>query len=248
MKFDMLVHALMEEYLQARYSTQDMKNIKQKVFDICIKHGHDFYNGEAFTEMYNLLKPLKKESYDMLLKFHQDELMIAKLDTHHYDDSQSKVKLYLQNEIRKSFVWLKEFLQAVILTRIGSGFFEQKYNSDRIMTYTQIVFNLDQVYKYCENMLATRQAKKYKNIGKVPWLSLWHGYMLLEQADSLSSKIQAVSLALNACHDNGRVLDEWIQLHTEEQLSALSNINERLVEQMLKKLIDRFNRKKFEQI
>ena len=240
MKFNALVNTLMEEYMHARHSPQDMKNIKQKVFDICIKYGHDFYNGECFTEMYNLLKPLKKESYDMLLTFHQHELMIAKLDTYNYDVSQSKIKLYLQNEIRKSFVWLKEFLQAVILTRIGSEFFEGKYDSDGIRTYTQIVFNLGQVYKYCQDMLAARQAEKRKNISKVPWLSLWHGYVLLEQADSLSSKIQAVSLALNACHDNGRVLDEWIQLHTEEQLSALSNINERLVEQMLKKLIDRF--------
>ena len=173
--------------------------------------------------------------YQKLYRFHELEYKLHLLQTKYND-----VNLidFTKHELITLFNWLKEYMLGILDTRV----FFNYYNTPE--KYTEFLNTAYQ--QYTADSFNEEPDPEERKIGGVPWESIHKSYYMLNHANTVSEKIKAITLSLNAWHDNGGIFG--VGSHHEDdpavwmfaplsiqQYDSLGNINANKVEMEIKK-------------
>ena len=218
---------------------KDVKNwrkiILSKVPDIA---GHD-----DEESMKNHIYSMSSKAYSKLYRFHVLEYKLHLLSTEYaLSEGVDRLIDFTKYEISNLFDWLKEWMLGVLETRIyaNSG---SKESNDQNTQWFQNKLQDTQIDTPSQRIPGTKKEKG------VPWQSILTSYKRLSNATSLQEKILAITLSLNAWHDNGGIfgisskiadeeMDELVWMFaplTMEQFDALDSINPAKVKREIEK-------------
>ena len=163
------------------------------------------------------VKSISHQAYAKLYRFHELEYKL------HLLNSEYKVPRLIEftkYEINELYKWIKIFLTSILDTRVLTEPGDNEYHTNFVQKISSRDFrSIDSITKD-----SVDQA----------WTSIEASYYLLKHAVTLPDKLKAVSIVLNAYHDEGKLFGGslsdsdskyYFAPFTTEQFDNLSNIN-----------------------
>jgi hypothetical protein len=221
------------------YNNLDMKAWRKALQKDIIKLGksEDGTGGNLSQTLWTTIRNEIKSAngYSKLYRFHELEYKLHLLQTKYND---ARLIDFTKHELLTLFDWLKEYMLGILDTRVLYDFYDspEKYNNFLSQSYEQ----------YSEDSFNEEPDPNERIEGGVPWESISRSYYMLNHANTLSDKIKAVTLSLNAWHDHGGIFGIG-SFHEEdpmvwtfaplsiEQYDSLGSINANKVEREIKK-------------
>lgn len=166
-------------------------------------------------------------SYVKLYRFHFLEIKLHLLNQ---NIANERYIDFTKHEIATLFYWLKEFMLGVLDTRV------------------RVMYKGDKYDEFITNAINSSYAKPDRTKIGIPWESIKQSYKLLLTAKTINDMIIAVTMTLNAWHDNGAMFGYNSQHAKQipnstyyfaplsiEQFDRLGNINAKEVEREIRK-------------
>jgi hypothetical protein len=177
-------------------------------------------------------------AYGKLYRFHFLEYKLHLLKQNGNTGNLTDFTIY---EINNLYEWLKEWMLGILETRVY-------YDTDKNPRYLNWWNELQQKATIPERERHVGSGIGGKEMG-IPWESIVESYIRLKSASSLKDKVIAITLALNAWHDNGGIFgitsqdaekfggeDVWsFAPLSMAQFDKLDKIDPRKVEQEIRK-------------
>lgn len=185
---------------------------------------------QGFNSIKNLVDQFNTVAYNKLHRFHFLEYKLRVLQTIY--PSKKQLIDFTEYELKELFHWIKQWMLGILDTRVY-------YNADNDKRTLEM---------FSTNLSNFKPGVRQRIIGTrepgLSWDSIVEGYYRLTNAETLKDKILAVTLTLNAWHDNGAIFgptaeypdDYWVFAPLSlEQLDSLNYINQKAVELEIQK-------------
>ena len=173
--------------------------------------------------------------YSKLYRFHELEYKLHLLQTKYNDE---RLIDFTKHELLTLFTWLREYMLGILDTRVLYDYYKtpEEYSNFLNKAYSE----------HGADTFNIKTDPKERVEGGIPWDSIYRSYYMLEHAKTLSDKIKAITLSLNAWHDNGGIFGVgsfhegdpavWTFAPlTMSQYDSLGNINANKVEREIRK-------------
>lgn len=156
------------------------------------------FSFDEIMEKLTYAHTMSDKGFSKLYRFHALEYKLHLLDTEYSSEpGAERLRDFTKYELTTLFNWLKEWMLAILETRLFDKTGDAKMDdSNDKNTYQNI--------ERCEIPKNGEGELSRKKPG-IPWASMFESYKRLTTATTLKEKILAVTLSLNAWHDHGGI-------------------------------------------
>lgn len=130
------------------------------------------------------MKSISEVAFNKYQRFHELEYKLHLLETEYNRDEVQNLIDFTKHEILKLYPWLEAVIRTVLETRLAM-FNEEKWK-ERAKRFEKIIQTDEDVFKRT-------------------WDNIYASYALLNTAKTLSDKIKAITVSLNAAHDSSKL-------------------------------------------
>ena len=142
-----------------------------------------------------LMQSISNIAYSKYKRFHELEYKLHLLKTQYNRDNVSQLINFTEYELLKLYNWLEVVIRTVLDSRTAIQRQAQKNRK-----YIQKYFTVD----------------PNSEVWKRSWDSIYASYAILDHAKTLEDKIKAITLTLNAAHDNGNLFISSVDAKDQE--------------------------------
>ena len=132
-----------------------------------------------------LMQSISNVAYDKFKRFHELEYKLHLLKTQYNRDQVSQLINFTEYEMLKLYNWLEVVIRTVLDSRTAIEHYYDTFGPEEVKKHFTIDPNSE--------------------VWKRSWESIYASYAILDYAKTLEDKIKAITLTLNAAHDNSKL-------------------------------------------